>query len=130
MALVQGPVQRQSSQTSSTDASERILALGSRSQKPVEPLAPVDLDDAEEHEEKLTSALGTVRESLIELMKECPLGESRACGPLGSAAGPFRKAWYRLTYFLSQTSVLCCTCSCASPFDSDSSPHLYRVLDL
>jgi hypothetical protein len=68
-------VRRQSSQTSSA-ASERILALGPH-KRPTEivPLAPVDLDDAEDHEHKITAALGAIKDQLAELMKTCPLGE-------------------------------------------------------
>lgn len=67
-------VRRQSSQ-SSCAASERIMALGGQT-KPEEALslAPVDLDTAEEHVEKIENALLTIKERLAEIMKTCPLG--------------------------------------------------------
>lgn len=67
-------VRRQSSQ-SSCAASERILALGGHT-KPMEvvPLAPVDLDTAEKHVDKIENALRTIKERLAEIMKTCPLG--------------------------------------------------------
>ena len=65
---------RQPSQ-SSCAASERILALGHRTvPSSVAPLAPVDLNDADDHEQKITEALGAIKEQLAELMKTCPLG--------------------------------------------------------
>ena len=67
-------VRRQSSQ-SSCAASERIMALGGQA-KPQEvvTLAPVDLDTAEKHMDKIESALRTIKERLAEIMKTCPLG--------------------------------------------------------
>lgn len=51
------------------------MALGGHT-KPIEvtPLAPVDLDTAEEHVEKIENALRTIKERLAEIMKTCPLG--------------------------------------------------------
>jgi len=78
---------RQSSQ-SSCAASERILALGPHT-RPTEvvPLAPVDLDDAEDHEQKITAALGAIKDQLAELMKTCPLGKTSDCLPKSSQEG-------------------------------------------
>ena len=68
-------VRRQSSQSSSSAASERILALGGHTKpKDIVPLAPVDLDTAEKHVEKIENALRTIKERLADSMKTCPLG--------------------------------------------------------
>ncbi len=67
-------VRRQSSQ-SSCAASERIMALGGQAMpQEVVPLAPVDLDTAEKHMDKIENALRTIKERLAEIMKTCPLG--------------------------------------------------------
>ena len=51
------------------------MALGGQA-KPQEvvPLAPVNLDTAEKHMDKIESALLTIKDRLAEIMKTCPLG--------------------------------------------------------
>lgn len=66
-------VRRQSSQ-SSCAASERIMALGGQAKPQEMVLAPVDLDTAEKHMDKIENALRTIKDRLAEIMKTCPLG--------------------------------------------------------
>ena len=74
-------VRRQGSESSKA-SSERILALGNPVRELEVQLAPVGLDDAEEHEQKLSNALTTVKEQLAELIKSCPLGNFPALSSL------------------------------------------------